>query len=248
MSVLGFDSSQWQDAPETPVFIDANKAVAAGAKFAIPRASYGLVPDRIFPRAFDGYRAAGLITGAFQFADYRTYAKYNVQKFIQHLEGRVPDVNALDLENNDTYWPGMWPGNGANLTAWVWDWLIEYKAQAFTQKALLYINTGALKQMRANLPLLERIAAEMPLWLAWWDPGEPPAEKYWPWTRYTILQPRPSAVGKKFGMESGNLDLDYYPESLDELKAFVGKIPAPQPELSDIEKLRRLWAAHPELH
>jgi hypothetical protein len=32
MSIKGFDFSSWQDAPDTPVFIDFTKAVAIGAQ------------------------------------------------------------------------------------------------------------------------------------------------------------------------------------------------------------------------
>jgi hypothetical protein len=221
MNVLGFDSSEWQDRPETPAFIDANKAVAAGAKFAICRISYGLEPDRIGTRAFDAFRAAGMpMVAVYQFADYRTYAKHNVAKMVEHLAGRDPDKCAIDLENNEAYWPGNWPADGGRLTYWVNDWLTAYKQTKLKPRPLLYTNPGILKLMRSQPVLLAQIAQEMDLWTTWWTTGEPDAASIAPWTRYTIRQPTPSAVGAQFGMESGNLDLDYYNGSIEEMLAW----------------------------
>jgi len=243
--VPGFDTSEWQDDPKTPAFIDADKAVAMGAKFAIPRISYGLVPDRIGQRAFDVYKAAGLITLAYQLGDYRTYAKYNVQAFIRHLGGRIPAKSVLDLENNDAYWPGFWPSDGGRLTYWVLDWLAEYKSYGLPLKPLLYTNPDTLRQMRADPGRLAKIADEMDLWVTWWDAGEPTAKAIAPWIKPTFVQPRPSAVGKQYGMESGNLDLDYWNGDLASLQAYANQAPA---ELSDAEKLSILWAEYKKTH
>jgi hypothetical protein len=222
MTVPGFDFSEWQG----PI-IDFNKAKSVGAQFCVARAAYGLIADKIFPAAFDAAKAVGLITGCYQFADYRTYAKYNVAKLMDHLGGRQPDFVALDLENNDTYWPGMWPSDSGRLTYWVNDWATELRLTKLTCPVLLYTNPGIIKLMRAAPVLLSKLTASMDLWTTWWDPGEPTAAAIAPWLTYKFVQPKPSAVGKVYGMESGNLDMDYYPGTLDELKAFVARTPPP---------------------
>jgi hypothetical protein len=218
---LGFDTSQWQDAPETVAFIDPSKAVAQGAKFAIPRFSYGLIPDRIGPRAYDAYKSVGLITGAYDFADYRTYAKYNVAAFIKHLDGRVPAFVAPDLENNETYWPGMWPSDGSRLTYWIWDWISEFKLTGLPSKILLYTNLDTIRQMRAAPTLLAKIASEVGLWVAAYNPWEPTLASIAPWPKWTVWQPQKRAVGKLWGMESGDLDIDWWNGSLAQLEADI---------------------------
>jgi GH25 family lysozyme M1 (1,4-beta-N-acetylmuramidase) len=219
--ILGADISAWQDDPNTPAFIDFAKAKSSGLEFVIIRALYGLVPDRIFDKAFDAAKKVGLITGIYTFADYRTYAVSNVAALVKHLGGREPDFVACDLENNEQYWPGMWPSDGGRLTYWVSDWLAAYKSTGLKGRPLLYTNPGIIRLMRAQPLVLAKIVAEMTLWTTWWDPGEPTLTAIAPWTKYHFVQPRPSAVGHQFGVESGNLDLDYWNGTLEELKAFV---------------------------
>jgi GH25 family lysozyme M1 (1,4-beta-N-acetylmuramidase) len=248
MSVQGFDFSVYQDDPATPAFIDFAKARAGGMEFCIGRAAYGLVKDSIFPRGFDEAQKAGLITGVYQFADYRTFAKNNVAALVKILDGRKPDLVALDLEENQAYWPGMWPSNGANLTTWVSDYLNEYRTQGLKFPLVFYTNLTTIQQMRAAAQRLADLAKELPLWFAWYDPSEPHSSNFAPWAKCLFRQPRPSAVGRQFGMESGNLDTDIWNGTLEELKAFVRLAPKPPAAVSDAEKLARLWAAHPELH
>jgi GH25 family lysozyme M1 (1,4-beta-N-acetylmuramidase) len=214
--VLGYDYSTWQGN------IDFNKSISAGTQFVIGRSSYGLMPDGIFQHTFDEARTAGLIVGAYQFADYRNYAVNNIAALVKHLGGREPDFVACDLENNEQYWPGMWPADGGKLTYWVNDWLTAYKSTGLKGKPLLYTNPGIIRLMRAQPVLLAKIVSEMALW---WDPGDPTPTAIAPWLKYHFVQPRPSAVGHQFGVQSGNLDLDYWNGTLDELKAFVKHAP-----------------------
>lgn len=257
MSVPGFDFSTYQDDPATPAFIDFDKAKAGGMEFCIARAAYGMVKDSIFPRGFDEAKKAGLITGVYQFADYRTYARDNVQTLKKILDGRRPDFVALDLEENQAFWPGAWPSNGGNLTIWVRDYWRVYQAEGFKQPLVFYTNLSTIQQMRWEGQMLENLAKEVPLWFAWYDPSEPHATSYAPWAKWHFKQPRPSAVGRQFGMEFGNLDTDVWNGTLEELRAFVGLVGSEPPqngdtthptEVSDVEKLARLWAAHVELH
>jgi GH25 family lysozyme M1 (1,4-beta-N-acetylmuramidase) len=251
VSVPGFDFSSYQDDPATPAFIDFAKAKAGGMEFAIARAAYGLAKDRIFPRGFDEAQKAGLITGVYQFADYRTYAKNNVEALAKILGDRRPAFVMLDLEENQAFWPGMWPSNGAYLTTWVWDYFNAFQPIDFGGPLVLYTNLNTIQQMRASFQSLTDFAKQVPLWFAWYDPSEPHSTHYAPWTKWHFKQPRPSAVGRQFGMESGNLDTDVWNGTLEELKAFVtGSATALDPPggVSDAEKLKRLWAEHPELH
>jgi len=226
MSVPGFDFSDWQDRPDTATFPDFSKA-AQQAQFCLARCAYGLEADRIFPRGYDAAVKAGLITGVFPFVDYRTWAKDNVAALKKFLDGRDPAMVGIDLENNSKYWPTGWPTNGSSLTKWVWDYINEYHAAGLQAPLLLYTNADTIRQMRAWPSMLAEIAAAVPLWFAWYDEGDPPASAFAPWTRVTIRQNAQTAVGALYGMESGSLDTDTWMGSLDELKAYVAREPAP---------------------
>jgi hypothetical protein len=52
-----------------------------------------------------------LITGVYQFVDYRVTALANVKFLKVVLDVRVPDLIAIDLEQNGAYWPGGWPSD-----------------------------------------------------------------------------------------------------------------------------------------
>ena len=204
-----------------------------------------MVEDRVFKRSYDASVAAGLITAVYQFADYRTFAKNNVAALAKLLAGRKPAFVAIDLEQNERYWPGLWPSNGAALTAWVSDYITAYRLNGFTCPVVFYTNLTTIQQMRAAPASLKMLVLETPLWLAWYDMNEPTPAMFAPWPKYIIRQPRPSAVGKQYGMESGNLDLDYWNGDLAGLQAFVGQAPA---EVSDAEKLSILWAEYKKTH
>ena len=226
MAVPGFDYSEHQDNITSPTFPDFTKAKKQ-ADFCIARVAYGLGPDRIFPRCYDDAVKTGLIVGVFPFVDYRTYARDNVAALKKYLAGRDPAFVGIDLEKNDKYWPGGWPAHGANLTAWVWDYINEYDLAGMTAPLLLYTNEATIIQMRAWPARLAEIAAQIPLWFPWWQDGDPPAFTFAPWTKVTIRQHQNTAVGKLYGMESDGLDTDTWMGTLDELKAFVARTPPP---------------------
>jgi len=228
MTVKGFDFSSWQDAPDTSAFIDFTKAKQQ-ADFCITRAAYGLGADRIFPRSYDEAKQAGLIAGVYQFVDYRASARANVQFLKLMLNGRVPDLVALDLEQNEAYWPGGWPSDGTRLTAFVSDYFDVYTSEGLTSPLLLYTNPDTIKQMRAAPQKLAGLAAKMPLWIAWYNSNEPDPASIAPWAKYHVWQPTPSAVGHQYGMESGNVDTDTWNGTLEDLTAFVNKVVIPTP-------------------
>lgn len=242
MTVKGFDFSSWQDAPDTPAFIDFTKAVGIGAKFAVARAAYGLGPDRIFPRGYDDSVKAGLITGVYQFVDYRVSAKQNWEYLMSRLDGRQPAFVALDLEQNEAYWPGGWPTNSASLTDWCFAYRVAYEGSRLVCPLILYTNLTTISQMR-NSPRLGALAELMPLWVAYYSSNQPLPSSIAPWNKYIIWQPTPSAVGHAYGMESGNVDTDVWNGTLEELQAFTKSVPiSPTPTSGALAELLT-WAS-----
>ncbi len=55
--------------------------------------------------------------------------------------------------------------------------------------------------------------------------------------------------GSAYGLtQARSIDLDIYHGTVAQLHAKFNIAPTPEPDISDAEKLRRLWEAHPELH
>jgi len=224
MSVKGFDFSSWQDAPDTPnIFPDFIKAKQQ-AEFCVARAAYGITPDRIFPRGYDEAVKVGLITGVYQFVDYRVTALQNFDYLIAKLAGRKPAFIALDLEQNETYWPGGWPSDKVQLVKWCLNYYDAWKASGITSPLILYTNVDTIKQMRVSTKLVE-LSTLMPLWVAWYSATKPDLSSVLPWTKYLIWQPTPSAVGHLYGMESGNVDTDTWTGTIEELREFTKGTP-----------------------
>ena len=139
------------------------------------------------------------------------------------LDGRRPDFVALDLEENQAFWPGAWPSNGGNLTIWVRDYWRVYQAEGFKQPLVFYTNLSTIQQMRWEGQMLENLAKEVPLWFAWYDPSEPHATSYAPWAKWHFTA-QAERGGAAVWDGFGNLDTDVWNGTLEELRAFVGLV------------------------
>jgi lysozyme len=236
--VIGLDVSTYQDSPYSTQRIDFGKAVAAGAQFVIIRSSWSNVMDDDFPVSWANAQAAGIIRGAYHFWDYRYPALAQAEFFVELIEARgMAELPlAVDLEAYAPY--GALPSAGAIHAALkVFFDVIERRTG---RQGILYTNPSTLAYNMGTVPtwLLEH-----PLWLAHYINAESPTCK--PWKTWTIWQYSAKGDGLKYGMESLNVDMNYFNGSEDELRAWA-KLEA-KPALTDAEKLKRLWDAHTEL-
>ncbi|MFA5376936.1 MAG: GH25 family lysozyme [Dehalococcoidia bacterium] len=92
-----FDTSRWNHPNDEP--IDFAQAYADGYRIHSPRASVGsYYIDPWFRRDFDAGRAAGFIEAPYHVTAPEYPDNLQVDKFIQALDGRVPDGVVIDAE------------------------------------------------------------------------------------------------------------------------------------------------------
>ena len=238
---LGIDVSFWQDDNTTPQQINWRKAKAAGAVFAFIKASQATYKDQDFEYNWREAKAAGILRGAYHYFDYRmeppkTQAQYMI-RLLRNDPGELPPV--MDLEINP-YWA---PPSRENLLKMTQVFLSELEA-AFGRKPLFYTNPNMIYHVLKPVP---DWLTEYPLWIAHYDIPRP--TMFAPWRRWTFWQWTDKGDGLLFGMESKQVDMNWFNGTEAELRQWAGlELPAPLPEPSLEEKVARLWAAHPELH
>lgn len=235
---IGLDISTYQDSPYTSQRIDFKKTYAAGAKFVIIRSSWSTVVDDDFAINWPNAKAAGLIRGAYHFYDYRYPAQQQADFFCGLVANDPAELPlAVDLEYYGPYGP-LPSANALHKALKTFFDIIEQKTG---KKGILYTNPGTLA---FNLGTLPAWMLSLPLWIAHYINADNPTYK--PFANWTIWQYTSKGDGYAYGMESANVDLNYFNGSYEELRAFAGL--GAVPIIDDAEKLKRLWEAHPELH
>lgn len=244
----GSDISFWQDADTTPQMTDFSKMVEAGMKFIIVKASQQ-VADPDFAENWKRAKAAGLLRGAYHYLDWRKSEMDQAKLFVDLLRedpGELPPCCDFEMRENN---PGK-PIAAGKL----------YNFLSYVERELKVvpgIYCGPYFWMEFGATNVEW--ARYPLWLAhyrptfWGKPAKPMVPK--PWTAYTFWQYDDLGDGLALGVESKELDVDVFNGDEAALRKFSEAYapPAtppvtPAPELTDAEKLARLWTAHPELH
>ena len=236
--VFGCDISTWQDRNDTAQKVDFKKMMAAGAGFVFCRASFGLYPDTDFADYWTAAKAAGIPRGAYTFPLTTLPMASQIQKFIDLIKadpGELPPV--LDIEK----YQGTVPGRAAIKTA------IKMLEDAFGKKPIIYTNYYVWRDDVKGTE--DSYFGNYPLWLAWYA-AEQNVKVPKPWTGWTFWQYTDKGDGPKFGVESLNVDMDYFMGDQDAFDKYLGRETAAPVvgELSLEEKLERLWGAHPELH
>lgn len=187
MSAKGIDVSQWQGPIDWPTLR------AAGYSFAVVRACHGPVADRSFAMHYDGATAAGLIVGAYYYADPGIGWQEGADAFKEATEARPVAFVAYDLED-----AALVPYDAA-IDALAWLRYVEHPAA--------YVYTGVEPATRLWLAQVPELG-EWPLWCASWTPA---AHVPAPWTSWAVWQ---HAVSRAPGVR-GPVDLDVTAEGLE---------------------------------
>jgi lysozyme len=202
----GIDVSHHQDR------IDWQKVAAAGYRFAIIRASYGsTVKDRRFETHWDGARAAGLKVSSYHFLLPEQGAQAQMDFWFGILGSRKPDFPlCLDVEKNSTGLPKE------TMTSIVRDCLQRIEGHD-GRKAILYTRASFWNRQLVTAGDW----AQHDLWVAYYvnnpasiNPGLPAG-----WSTYRFWQY--SESGQVPGI-SGNVDLNYFNGSADDLLHYAG--------------------------
>jgi GH25 family lysozyme M1 (1,4-beta-N-acetylmuramidase) len=222
-----FDVSTWQDAPTTPVHIDFQKMRDYGAAAVIIRAGQGNWVDPDFPISWQN--AKGILPRAsYWYYDNRYPPQEQARKYWQIIKYDLEGMCWLDLEDRQA---GLYAG----WRNW-YDFCEELKALYPAVRIGIYTGFYYFWDYVTFATLQQReYFRQYPLWLAWYgkDPFEPNYNTILtplPWLEYDILQTGTPAIGHDAGVESVEIDLDYFNGDAAKFERFFGARPPVQGE------------------
>jgi GH25 family lysozyme M1 (1,4-beta-N-acetylmuramidase) len=221
---LGADVSFYQVYKDSPVGIDFTKMKAAGVSFVFIRAGQGAWKDREFDRSWAKAKAAGLDRGAYFFLVHSLTGAKQAEYFwslIKDDPGELLPV--VDYEQS-----------GSTRAAYL-KVLRDFKQRMMELAGLrqiLYTGPDFWANYGENNPEWK----EMPLWIAHYTTAQTPLVPQ-PW-KGTPTTPGPGPMiwqytshgdGKKYGVQSGNIDLNLFLGTEADYKA-LGGMATPPPE------------------
>lgn len=235
----GIDTSFYQDRDDTPEPPDFRKAYAEGARFSIHRIGQGENPDEDFHINRSNAKAANLIDGSYLFYDYRERITTQIDLVNAMLgddRGKIPvafDIERVPVWKNGVkvYVPLPPIKNIYDAADTFIDAIVErekrYPVIYTNLEFLWYILTKPTEKM-----------LKCPLWVACYN-ALPPV-RLGAWKEWVFWQYTSHGDGRVYGMESGNIDLDWFNGSYEQLQAWVGGNPPPTDTRTLEEKVNRL--------
>jgi GH25 family lysozyme M1 (1,4-beta-N-acetylmuramidase) len=216
-TVIGPDVSFYQDAANTPQQIDFDQMKRAGADFVIIRAGQNTWTDPDFHYNWLAAKAAGLPRGAYWFYDSRVSPISQVKLFISLLANDPPECGSWpDLE--ETY---RGPYQGWNN----WILFLDYLRMNLPRVGIYtapsywsdYRDGRVVKETTKDgkkiyFPKMTADALayfkRYELWIAHYNVSQPSIPL--PWTSAVFWQYGTPKLGKQFGAESIEIDMNYF--------------------------------------
>ena len=215
-NVIGPDISFYQDDPETPEGVNFIK-MRNSAYYVIVRAGQNTWGDRDFKVNWREAKAAGLPRGSYWFYDSRVDPQKQAEKWVSMFDG---DFGELPLfgDFEDLY-------NGPYKGWKNWYNFIERVKKLIPQNKEIGIYTGYYywreNTAGAGIPSASlNYFKQYPLWIANYGTASPLIPQ--PWSEWTFWQFTDNGDGTLYGVESLNIDLNYFNGNLDEFRQRFG--------------------------
>lgn len=233
------DVSKWNGS------IDWSKQVAQGVDGVYIKATgcgdYGNYTDYKFKEHSESCPLT--YKGAYHFFDYRKPGADQCKFFLDKVGDFGNLTGMLDLEDNS--------GSGWARLDSMYGKALQYAMEFVTQYILevghnpgMYLNTGLTRQKDYLGRYIFRNFTHLPLWVANYNPiTVPPIGA---WSKYALWQYTSEGNGYLYGNSVGNKYIDL--NKVNDIYSLVAKPVETPVELTDSQKLARLWNAHPELH
>lgn len=212
MNVIGPDISFYQDRNDTPRGVDFG-VMAQQAKFVIIRAGQNLWVDEDFATHWQRAKAAGLPRGSYWFYDSRADPKAQAELWIKTLGN---DLGELPL------WCDFEEKYNGPYTGWRNFYNFIARLQELAPNKEIGIYTGYYYW--AEMVLSSGIGAaslayfaQFPLWIAAYNSTTPQIPR--PWSHWDFWQFTDNGNGILYGVESLNIDLNYFNGTEDEFNA-----------------------------
>lgn len=197
---LGCDVSHWQGR------IDFEKMREAGASFVFIKASQGTWTDRKFDENYMLAKRAGLIVGEYHYLDWSAPAGQQARHFASLVREYPPDIEPVVDYEERTNAPNRL---AAPLALSVF---VKTVKEAVNRTCMIYTSPGYWKEYGDASARWQ----EHPLWIAHYGVNKPAVPK--PWSGWLFWQYTDRGDGSKFGVESKQVDLNWFNGTVEELR------------------------------
>lgn len=201
--IIGPDVSFYQDDPSTPQGIDFVRMNQA-ADFVFIRAGQTIWVDSHFKNNWQRAKEASLPRGSYWFYEGRAHPRGQAQLWFNQLYGDLGELPLfLVLED----------ASGDRFSGWqYWKTFVDRLKELVGQKEIgiytsynYWINNAPLDQ-----PNELEYFHHYPLWIANYDVAQPVVPNPWAANEWLFWQFTASADGPAYGVESLNVDLNYF--------------------------------------
>ena len=235
-NVIGPDVSFYQDDPQTPQGINFIKMRQAGAGYIIIRAGQNLWGDRDFKANWRESKAAGMPRGSYWFYDSRADPKKQAELWVSQFDG---DFGELPL------WCDFEDNYGGSFKGWKnwYNFMERLKALVPDKELGVYTAYYYWLENMAGVPTASvNYFKQYPLWIANYGTTTPLVPKPWIADEWTLWQFTDNGDGALYGVESGNIDLNYFNGDLAAIKARfnLSDTPIPDPDPTPVSKRFRV--------
>lgn len=237
-NAIGPDVSFYQDDPQTPQGINFIK-MRESAYYVIVRAGQNLWGDRDFKVNWREAKAAGLPRGSYWFYDSRIDPKIQAEKWVSMFDGG--DFGELPMWGD---FEDVYNGPFKGWKHW-YNFLERVKELIPTGKEIgVYTgyyywreNTAGVGIPNASLNYFK----QYPLWIANYGAASPLIPQ--PWDTWTLWQFTDNGDGTAYGVESLNIDLNYFNGDVNALRQRFGLSNTPLPPPAPPSKNYRVTTA-----
>lgn len=228
-NVIGPDVSFWQDSVETERQINfvAMKDVGE-APFVIIRAGQNLWVDPDLAYNMREAKAAELLRGTYWFYDSRAEPKAQAKKYIESLRGDLGEL-PLFADFEDRY------GGAYSGWAYWYTFLEELKRLAPSHEIAVYTAPYYWREQTilVGIPTASlNYFKQFKLWIANYNVDKPLIPL--PWTDWIFWQYTDNGDGTIYGVESLNIDLNYFNGSLEDLQKLYGGVVTTPPDTGEV--------------
>lgn len=203
--IVGPDVSFYQDDPQTPKRIDFVK-MRSLTPFVIIRAGQNIWPDPDFAYNWSAAKAAGLARGSYWFYDSRVDPKSQAQKYKETLGNDWGELPLFaDFEEN---YGGLYKGY-ENFKEFLYELFSLFPLGIFGIYTAFYYWKDNVLDKNPTKDELDLFLA-FPLWIANYGAVKPLVPAPWSADEWIFWQFTETGDGKSYGVESSNIDLNYF--------------------------------------
>lgn len=206
--MIGVDISSWQTDITTPQKVDFVKMKDAGCSFVFMRAFFGLSKDRDFGYYWESTKNVGLPRGAYMFPITSLSITEQTKAFVNLLKQDKGEIYpVLDVE---AYKGSVHSANELKTS-------IKIIEDGLGTIPMIY--TGYYVWRDSVAGSNDAFFKKYPLWIATYatKPMVPP-----PFTTWLFWQTSDKGDGLKYGVESKNIDLDYFNGTQEDFNKLFG--------------------------